>query len=453
MKQTESKVRRKTTFGNKIGPDASKRHIRRMAGLVHRVFSDNLLKRVTDPRSLQGRRWKEGCSFLRAALLALACGCKGPTELEALTSRLSKTVRRLLGISRRVPDTTIRDFLVNVSVEELQELLHIVGYDAWRRKMLPKHPQFPFHALSMDGKYPSFNDPNQYEYLQHRHDKNTGEYLYSVIRTITATLVTAPGRPILGAVPVPSHTNEMGTFQQAFGDYVRIYGRLFDVVMYDAGASSEDNAKAVRTAGKHYFFQIADPRWTLYETIEYLLKKAPVVARTDEKITGTERVVRELSMQAVEPSQAADLLWPHTQTLFKVYSKTYKAGQLVGTKMRYFVTSMPSTTLDPDRWLQVVVMRWGVETSHQILDTAFKEDKRPWFKKNAQGALVVMLLRRIVYTVMTLFKSRTQRAEDKQLAPWRELFEDIRDAMKMATEQDVEGLRSRTYHTPAALVA
>jgi hypothetical protein len=352
-----------------------------------------------------------------------------------------------------LPDTTLRDFLINVSVEELQELLYVVGYDAWRRKMLPKLEDFPFHVLSMDGKYPSFNDESYDPYLQHRHDKNTGEYLYSVIRTITGTLVTAPGRPILGAVPVPRYTNEMGAFPKAFGDYVRIYGRLFDLVMYDAGAASEGNAKAVRTAGKHYFFQIADPRWTLYEMIEYMLKNEPVLARTVEQSSSKTLVVRELSMLPVEPTDGTDLIWSHARTIFKVHSETYEGDELTSTKTRYFITSIESTKLEPEKWLELVVLRWGVETSHQILDSAFEEDKRPWFTKNAQGALVVMLLRRLVYTVLTLFKSRTQRSEDKQQAPWRELFEDIMDAMKMATELHVVGLRSRTYQKPAALVA
>jgi len=445
------KVLRKVTFGKKVIPEVSNRRIRRMAGLVHRVFSDNLLKRVTDPRMLQGRRWKTGLAFLRAALLGLACGCKGPQEVERLTDRLSKTVRRLLGIPKRVPDTTLRDFLIKVSVTELQELLYVVGYDAWRRKMLPKREDFPFHVLSMDGKYPSFNDLSHYQYLQHRHDKTTGEYLYSVIRTITGTLVTAPGRPILGAVPVPKHTNEMGEFQKAFGDYVRIYGRLFDVVMYDAGAASEDNAKAVRTAGKHYFMQIADPRWDMYQMVEFMLADAPVLARTVEQPSSKLSVVRELSMLQVEPTDGADFIWSHTRTIFKVYSETYADGELTSTKTRFFVTSMASTELEPEKWLQLIVLRWGVETSHQILDQTFEEDTRPWFTKKPQGALVVMLLRRLVYTALTLFKARTQRSEEKQLAPWRELLEDIMDAMKMATEKHVAGLRARTYKVPTAL--
>ncbi len=451
MKAVQRKPR-KTTLGKKVSTEASSRRIRRMAGLVHRIFSDDLLNRVKDPRNTRGRSWKQSLPFLRAALLGMACGCKGLREVERLTDRLSKSVRKLTGIHKRIPDTTMRDFLCKVSINDLQELLYVFGYDAWRRKAFQKREDFPFHVLSMDGKYPSFNDPSDYEYLQHRHEKDTREYLYSVIRTITGTLVTAPGRPILGAVPVPKHTNEMGEFQKAFGDFVRIYGKLFELVMYDAGGASEANAKAVRSAGKHFFFQLADERHEIYKTLEFELADAPVLAKTTEHPSQSERLVREFSMVPNVSTSKDGLVWSSVHSLIKVVSWTMNNGiQSTETKTRYFVTSMDSSRLSPEQWLRLVVLRWGVETSHQILDQTFDEDKRPWFTKEPQGALVVMLLRRLVYTALTLFKVRTQRSEDKQLAPWRELLEDIMDAMKMATEKQVANLSDRTYKVPTVL--
>ena len=113
---------------------------------------------------------------------------------------------------------------------------------------------------------------------------------------------------------------------------------------------------------------------------------------------------------------------------------------------------MDSDRLNAEQWLRLVVMRWGVETCHQILDVAFAEDKRPWYTKDVDGALNVALLRRLVFTVLTLFRSRTQRSEEKRLAPWRELFEDIMDAMKMASKAHVADLRQRTYKAPSVLV-
>ena len=152
------------------------------------------------------------------------------------------------------------------------------------------------------------------------------------------------------------------------------------------------------------------------------------------------------------PKSADGLVWASAKTLFKVESWTTENGQRVGKiETRYFVTSMNSSRLRSEQWLRLVVMRWGVETCHQILDVAFQEDKRPWFTKDMQGALAIALLRRLVFTVMTLFRSRTQRSEEKRLAPWRELFEDMMDAMKMATEAQVAGLRQRTYQVPPTL--
>ena len=111
---------------------------------------------------------------------------------------------------------------------------------------------FGFHAISCDGKYPTIRDVGrsksknykQSKYLQVHHDKD-GNLAYGEIRTINSALVTAEGRPLLGSVPVPGKTSEQTTFKKAFGDLVRIYGKLFKVVMYDAGAASINNAKIV----------------------------------------------------------------------------------------------------------------------------------------------------------------------------------------------------------------
>jgi len=133
-----------------------------MAGLINRAFSDDLLNRITDPRNTRGRSWKQCLPLLRAALLGLACGCKGLQEVERLTTRLSKSVRKLLGIHKRVPDTTMRDFLRKISIDELQELLYVVGYDAWRRETFQKRRDFfcdkldsikPFRAFRPQGAF------------------------------------------------------------------------------------------------------------------------------------------------------------------------------------------------------------------------------------------------------------------------------------------------------------
>lgn len=180
-----------------------------------------------------------------------------------MTAEMFGAVRKVTGIPSTVPDTTLRDFLCKLDPEGLSGLIYVAGYDAWRRKAFHQLEGFGFHAISMDGKYPTLRDVGdsksknykQSKYLQIHHDGN-GNPTYGTVRTVNSILATAHGRPLLGSVPVLGKTNEQGAFKKAFGDLVRIYGKLFKLVMYDAGAASQANADVVRKAGKHYFYHI-----------------------------------------------------------------------------------------------------------------------------------------------------------------------------------------------------
>lgn len=433
---------------------ASKRKIRRTAGFIARFFPNKLFRYAdqADGRSRQGRSWKSPIPLFKAALLGIAAGCKGLKEVEELTQQMFAPVRKLVSIPSRIPDTTLRDFLCNVVPEQLCDWLSMVGYDAWRRKAIRLVQGIPFHAMSLDGKYPSVSDTQDYDYLQVHHDTE-GNAAYGLLRTVTATLVTAVGRPIMGITPIAGSTNEQGSFKKAFGDLVRVYGRLFVMVMYDAGAASLSNASAVVKAGKHYFFQIADPRWHMVQAVERLFQGKEASFCDEQKVSRYQRIVRELTILSV-PEEIQHSLWEHTRTLLKVYSETYKDGRLAGTKTRYFVCSMLFSKLIPEQWLALIILRWGVETSHQILDlgNAFDEDNHPWIHANAQGALVVQILRRIVYTAMTLYRSVTLRSEEGSTAPWRCHMEWIKDTLKWPNPEEMQDLRPRTFAVPPAFV-
>jgi hypothetical protein len=437
------------------------RTLRRCAGFLSRFLSNALLRKVADPRSSRGRRWKSALPLLRTVCVGLAAGCKGLLELESLTQQMPHKVRQLLGILRVTPDTTLRDYLCALNPYDVCKLIWTVGYDAIRRKAIRSTGLFPWGVMSLDGKYPTVRDlgdgrdgPDRY--LQVHHDHDTGEATHGVIRVITAVLISAVGRPLLGASPVPGNTNEQGHFMHAFGELVRAYGRYFRLVLYDAGAASLANADAVIKAGKHYLFQLADPKWVVHQTIELLTGDLEPVTGTDET-RGTKRLVRNLTMRTIVPSTkprstiSDQVMWPHIRTVFKVVSQSYDGDVLVSTQTRLFVTSLAADELTADKWLTLIVERWAVETVHQILDCAFEEDEHPWITKDANGALVVMLLRRLVYTLMTLYKSVTLRAEENREMTWRELMTQIRDTLLWAQGKILDGLRPRAFAVPPAL--
>ena len=436
---------------------ASRRRVRRTAGWIARFVSDDLLQWgvAADGRSPRGRTWKDPKPLLKMVMLGLLAGCKGTGEVERLSRDLTRPVRKLLGIPRRIPDTTLRDFLIKLDPTKLQNLLWVVGYDAGRRKALRPRTdvELPFGVVSADGKYPSISDTGGYKYLQVHHQD--GKPTHGLVRTVTCCLVSAIGQPILGAVPVLGSTNEQGGFAKAFGDMVRFYGRRFRLFMYDAGGASEDNAKHVKAAGKDYLFLIANERWNAYQTIELLLRgRAPDVV-DEESISYKDEdesvlLVRKLTMMSVA-ARGDGLLWSDTRTILRVDNQLYRNGALVKTFKRFAVTSLAADALTPAQYLRLFVIRWGAETCHQILDTAFEEDDRPWIRKNAQGNLAVQIMRRVAFTLMTLYKHVTIRDEDESLEPWRVHLKWVRDMLEWAEPGDVKGLRPRKFAVPPAL--
>jgi hypothetical protein len=47
-----------------------------------------------------------------------------------------------------------------------------------------------------------------------------------------------------------------------------------------------------------------------------------------------------------------------------------------------------------------------------------------------------MILRSIAYTLLTIFRSITQRSDERRSEPWRELFQGVYDALLVATDAD-----------------
>jgi hypothetical protein len=154
-----------------------------------------------------------------------------------------------------------------------------------------------------------------------------------------------------------------------------------------------------------------------------------------------QRVVRRLYLG--EASAALEG-WEHLRSVVRVQTQTFDASdQLVSSENRYLISSLPSYRLTPEHWLLVIRRHWGVETSHQILDGAFAEDDRPWILQNPRGALVVAILRRIAYTILTLFRSVTQRSDERRSAPWKLLMLDLFTALLTTHDDQIRGLRLR----------
>jgi len=100
--------------------------------------------------------------------------------------------------------------------------------------------------------------------------------------------------------------------------------------------------------------------------------------------------------------------------------------------------------LAKEQWLRVVRQHWAVENQcHGTWDMAFEEDDRPWIKNEPRGILVVMLLRRMAFNMLALFRSVTQRSWERRRTPWRNIMRWMHHAVTGIEEQELDSLRVR----------
>jgi hypothetical protein len=270
-----------------------------------------------------------------------------------------------------------------------------------------------------------------------------------VLRTLTCTLVSAAAKPCIDAIPIPASTNEMGHFATALREVVRAYGRLglFRLVSYDAGACSRDNADLiVREWHLHYLFGLKGTRPTLLDEAKRLLEPLAqaAAAAMSEDVVGANLVTR----RAYITEQMADFGgWSHLRTVLRVESetRTRDGGKRVAHDNRYFICSLPRVSLADAQWLRVVRLHRGVENNcHNTFDTVFCEDDKPWIENCPKGALAVLLLRRIAYNLLALFRSVTSRSEEHRIMPWKDLLRRFDHALVAIREARLAALRPRT---------
>ena len=236
--------------------------------------------RVRDPRGRQGRRWSLAV-LLKSVIVGVASGQKSLADLEDTTDSLSTCARRILGVRRRIPDTTLRDLLVCLDPHGLRHLIYDQIKRAIRSKAL-EPDGFPCGIVAIDGKWvaTSMSDSK----LTQTH-KESGGGSHEILRTITSCLVSSRAKVCLDARPLSPTTNEVAGFKRTVRDLIKAYGRnLFEVVTYDAGAYSESNARFMNNLGLGYVFGLKNEnRYMFRSAVYYLERLIPMQPKIDRK--------------------------------------------------------------------------------------------------------------------------------------------------------------------------
>lgn len=416
---------------------ARPRLTRRRAGVIAKRIPELKFHLVADPRKARGKRWRLQ-PLLRVLLTGVIAGSKGLREVERLTADMTGPARRLLGIFRRVPDTTMRDLLLTMDPEQLRASLHRLIRRAWQRGALPLDG-LPFGVLSLDGKVVATNAwdaVRRIAQVQHLADGSAR----ALVRTVTSCLISCAARVCVDMHIIPPQTNESGAFGDVLRRLVREYGDLFQVVMYDSAANSRANAKLVVDLLLDYVFAVKAEQPNLLDECKRQLgrRRATTAVHTSSVVNGGKVVTRTVW---VLPLVAPYLEYPGLRTGIRVRTETFdKATGATSREDRYYISSLAMDALTGAQWATMIRRRWAVENEcHNTFDRIMREDDRPWVR--APEAMVnVMLLRRIGYCIVALHRVSCAESDDA-LPSWPDLLRDFYVTLITATAATITGLQ------------
>jgi hypothetical protein len=378
---------------------------------------------VQEVRSRRGMRHAlQGC--LRLLTLAFATGRMTLRAVEDFGKDLGRRKQlKALGLGREVPsDTCLFELLGRLSEKGLREAVWAWVKKAWRAKQL-SNDAFAGGALSVDGKGAGGDEGPPPNALCRAVASDTGSPRHWHLYSLRACLVSCSARPLLSQSFIGQRAWEMSAFRPLLEEVVAVFGHLFSVVCTDAGMTSAENAKWVRSHGKDYLFGLKANQRRLFTQAHACLKDAPVVAFTSQRAHGA-TVRRELRRRPPPP----DARFPDAAVLLSVTSThTFDDGRTVREE-RLFVGSPGVAALSAERMLKLVRLHWGIENgANWTQDMVLKEDgQRPCNK--ACAPLVLAWLRLMAYNLLATFRAHLP-LKDKRPPSFRRTLELLRDAL------------------------
>ena len=412
-----------------------------------------------DHRGAKGQLWK-AAQLLNSTLLGLVTGCEGFKGVEAMTATMSPAMRKATGIDRRVPDSTLRDYLAELPEAEVREMLQSQVKELHYRKTLPQYAaaHAPITMCAIDGKYGlaehKATSRELYPHFQPKPQLSDKRRIKGEVRVISVSLVSGAAPFFLDAVPVRGNTNEMGMFPEVLASLLREWKAcgLVDLLSVDAGSVSKDHAEAVDRAGLLYLMAVKGSQKELHAELVRQLglgDSACADYHFDEPYQG-HRVVTSVW---VTDRIAGWNDWQHLRLGIRVERRTLgRDGEPDKHEDRYFATNALPSRLTPHQWHQVVRNHWLVENQcHCVLDVSFQEDRHPW-SRDPHLKLIVALLRRLAFNLVSTFRGVHMRSEKNRNMPWKQVLSLFRRAVETAGEDILVGLKLKpeTAHKAAA---
>ncbi|HEY3354487.1 MAG TPA: transposase [Polyangia bacterium] len=391
---------------------------------------------IADPRCRRGRRWTAQ-TLLTTAVLTLMLLARSLRGAERLSADLADG-GRVKGLGRRVPDSTLGDFVARMSAAPLRRHLHQQILAEHRRKAL-EPTVLPIRAIAVDGKNVATLAKAVNRDCQRQ--EPAGQAPYWLYRVVNATLISAAAAVCVDQLPIPAATNDMGVFAAFYASLTHTYGRagLFELVSTDAGFTSLENASLIDADGYAYWMALKGNQPDLLaEAQRVLLAQAwrdPPEVQTDWELDSSRGWIRRELWRTDELTGWGG--WTHLRQVVLVRVWQAPAGShgkdpVLGPpkilEERYHVTNLVRGRLKGKHLLALDRAHWRIENNlHGALDIQWQEDHGRWVRRG-RGLPVTALLRVLAYNLLELLRAVHLRSVAARSATWEQLRLWMRDA-------------------------
>lgn len=347
--------------------------------------------------------------------------------------------RRVVGLGRRIPDSTMGDFLAKLSPTGLRTHLHQQVKSELRRKSLAP-TLLPIGVISIDGKTTATLDKAVHRDCQKVSPK--GQAPHYLHRVVNATLISAAAAICIDQMPIPAKTNDMGVFASFYANLQRVYGHtnLFELVTTDAGFTSEANARLVDNDGRGYWMALKQNQRELWqEARRVLIPRSQTTAPEAETHWELDSSRGWICYQLWRTDEMAGWgKWRHLRQVVLVrvlqspgplHGKHVKEGPIRILEERLYLTNLVRGRLDGAQLLRLTRAHWRIENNlHGTLDIQMQEDHGRWVRRG-NGLAVSALLRVIAYNFMEILRTVHLRSAQARTAAWQQLRDWVRDAL------------------------
>jgi len=384
-------------------------------------------EQVKDPRDARGQRHGHQ-GLLALVAVAFACGMSVLRRMEDLSADLGRVARRVLDLPRRVSDSTLYRLLASQTPAGLRETVWAMVKELFERKVF-RHDLARVGVLSFDGKSTWTSSRRNIPGAKKSTAGESGKPFWS-FASLRAVFTSSSARPCVDQELIAEKEGESPAFRVVFRRLAESFSRLFLIVTADAGMTCWENAELVVAAGKHYVFALKGNQETLFALAQQWLVPAFGMrpwARTSEDRNGV-RFDHEL--YTIAATAVPGMTFPGVRELWCVRQVTFSAdGRPATDEVRYFLSSVPPSLLNPHEQLGLVRLHWGIENGHNwTMDVMLGEDDRQPCQAGRNSIEVVCWLRIIGYNLLAAWRSRAPQ-KDRLPQPWRRAMELLRDAL------------------------